>query len=76
MRRIGVAMEKFDRIFRCCIRDGVIDFISHRDAAHGNGTICQRLCHGNNVRLDVEFLCGKSGAHPAKTGDDFVKYQQ
>ena len=76
MRRIGVAMEKFDRIFRCRIRNGVIDFISHRYAAHRNGTICQRLCHGNNVWLDVEFLRGESCAHPAKPCNDLVKYQQ
>ena len=75
MRRIGIAMEKLDSIIRCRIGDGIIDFVCNGDTTHWNGTIRQCLCHGDDVGLDVEFLCCERGTHAAKAGDDLVKYQ-
>ena len=69
-------MKEFDGIFRCGIRHGVINLVCHRNTAHRNGTIGQRLCHGDDVRLDVEFLRGKWCAHAPEPGDHLVKHQQ
>ena len=69
-------MEKFNRIFRCGIGDGVIDFIGNSHTSHWNGPVCQCLCHGDNVWFDIEFLRRKRCPHATKAGDNLVKHQQ
>ena len=69
-------MEKFNGIFGRSIGDGVIDFISHGNAAHWNRSIGQCLGHGDDIGAHIEFLGGKRGSHTAKAGDDLIKYQQ
>ena len=72
MRRIGVAVEKFDSFVGRRIHNGVIHLIGDRDTTHWNGAVSKGLSHRDDVWFDVKFLRGKRCPHAAKASDDFV----
>ena len=71
MRRIGIAMEELDGIFRRSIGDGVINLILHGNTAHRNGPIGQRLGHGGDIRDDIKFL--RRVSPYGRSNDDLIQ---
>ncbi len=76
MRRIGIAMEKLNRIFRRGIGDSLVNMIFDSHSAHRNSAICKCFCHGDNIRGNAKTFRSKWLTCSAKPCDYLIKYQQ
>ena len=65
-------MKQFDTGLPLCHK-GVVNAITDEYCAHGNNTVSQSFCGGNDIGSDAETVGGKIGPNAAKAGDHFIK---
>lgn len=68
-------MKELDHRLRA-LHTGIVNRLLNKHRAHRDGAIVERLGRGHYVRSHIPVVAGKSAAHPAKTCDYLIEYQQ
>ncbi len=75
VRGIGVAVEQLDGVLGTR-HEGVVDLAAHDHAAHRHHAVREPLGAGDDIRRDVELLCGERRSRAAEARDHLVEDQQ
>src|ERR1700733_1281600 len=76
MRRPGISVEEFDRLFRRRVEDRLINVLANSNCAHRHAAIGDGLGHRNDVGSYMEGLCGEILPGAAEAADYLVEDQQ
>lgn len=75
MGRVGVTVQQLDRLLRAR-HERIEHAVADQHGAHWDGTVCQPLGAGDEVRQHAEILGCERRAEAAEAGDNLVENQQ